>query len=392
MKLRLLYFLFTTVLLNSCIIEDEYIEPVRYIPLIHEISFYVNYADHVTVKLNEDNFATVGSTKSSGFYYDFVQVRKYDAQGNNLWTTTNNALTHYTYRDICADDSGNIFITGWVEESNTNGVYIQKLNSQGTEIWSNTYFLNSVQYTPERITATEDGGIYLAAYNATFGQNRHYLAKISADGEFLWNKEIFSNQTTLEIELMPDGGCVVAASNETNDLTKLYRYDVDGNMLVATNATVPFFNYADELKVDQSGNIYLMCNEYSNSANSYVTNEFTIFKYSPDLSKIWEYDYSSNFAHLNYGSIAIDENNNVYVSKNIYQYNVTYGTPIPQVLKLKQNGELDWTFTFNEFYEPIVPYHTSLIENEQKINVMLGINEREVKLFQINTDGTVVNE
>lgn len=111
---------------------------------------------------------------------------------------------------------------------------------------------------------------------------------------------------------------------------------------VSFNDSIPETNYSDKSKLDNEGNIIIMA-DGTNSSGSNV--DYVIIKYNPNGVKLWNRRYNGAGNNIDYPTdMVIDKNNNIYItgrswggaSKNDYL-----------TLKYSPDGELLWERRFN---------------------------------------------
>lgn len=142
-------------------------------------------------------------------------VLKLDTNGNTLWARSIGGPKGETGYSIALDDTGNIYTTGWFNETvdfdpgmetfslTSNGkadVYVQKLDNNGNFIWAKSFGgiesdygysvrvdANGNIYTTGNFLETVDFDPSENVFNVTcIGQDDSFVQKLDADGNFLW--------------------------------------------------------------------------------------------------------------------------------------------------------------------------------------------------------------
>jgi hypothetical protein len=124
-------------------------------------------------------------------------VRKFNSDGDVLWTRQFGAMLDLQSRAITTDLFGNVFITGVVsgdlDEKNSGNfdAFIRKYDSSGNLLWSK--LLGSSAYE-EGLDVTTDafGAVYITGYTdgnlggVSFAAHDIFVAKYDANGNRLW--------------------------------------------------------------------------------------------------------------------------------------------------------------------------------------------------------------
>lgn len=135
-----------------------------------------------------------------------IWVRKYDTDGNPLWTTTHNGpANHYdTGLGIAVDNYGNPYVTGFVTVAGEgNNIWVGKYDTtNGNELWTDTY---------DGITRNNEAGVDIAidnygnAYvsgNCDYTREvgwKYWLGKYSSIGERLRTRKFEGNRTIQQV-------------------------------------------------------------------------------------------------------------------------------------------------------------------------------------------------
>ena len=138
----------------------------------------------------------LGNVYVTGEIYDEemdCKTVKYDSSGTILWTRIYNnfGINHYDEAwSIAADDSSNIYITGYSEDVNYNDEYlIVKYNTNGVQQWA-VHYTGIGQHSdwPEKIILDRNGYCYITGYTCYYGPNtRQYTTlKYSPSGNLIW--------------------------------------------------------------------------------------------------------------------------------------------------------------------------------------------------------------
>ncbi len=225
-------------------------------------------------------------------------VRKMDKNKNVLWDNIYNNLDSNpddSANSAIIDSHSNICIAGYIHKNNNYDIFLQKYNYTGSVLWNKT--INSIRYSDDEANDSyidKNGYIYLIG-NVEVEENKYaiYVSKFDSTGNQIWAKTIKSNDNWIE----------------------------------GTGITL-----------DSSGNIYITGDVYTNIFS--YQNVILIGKYDNNMNKIWE-KYTGSSTNDNIaGKIAIDDNNNIYITGSIESYpSVNYNILIE---KYDNNGNRIW--------------------------------------------------
>jgi len=137
-----------------------------------------------------------GNVYVSGCEYDTsgkqnIWVRKYTSGGDEVWTTTYNGIFNGSDEGygIAVDGSGNIYVTGFQEVSGTLEIWVRKYDSDGNEVWTRTQGGPPAERSGSGIAVDGSGNVYVsgADYDAVKGYSI-WVRKYDSEGEGIWTR------------------------------------------------------------------------------------------------------------------------------------------------------------------------------------------------------------
>jgi hypothetical protein len=280
------------------------------------------------------------------------------AGGVPLWTNRCIITGDDRARAVAVDASGNVFVTGETSSQSLNPDYATvAYSSAGTPLWTNRYHgpVSGDNYA-RAIAADNSGNVFVTGYSAgsSFAPYNHDYAtiKYSGSGTPLWtNRYVGLNNGGTEhasaIALDASGNVFVTGSSTLSgsapgsfyaDVATV-AYANDGTQLWASrHSEYGGTNFANAIAVDASGNIFVTGG--AAPAGSVVFDYLTV-AYDNNGTELWSrvYGAESNGVDIAH-AIAVDTSGNVIVTGQSYatDYGFDYAT-----VKYASDGTALWT-------------------------------------------------
>jgi len=284
-----------------------------------------------------------------------IWVRKYNSDGDEIWTRTHNgsANSQDGGTAIAVDGSGNVYVTGWEGVTGqSDNVWVRKYNSNGDEIWTRTH--NGSANDADGgygIAVDGSGNVYVTGEETVTGEDWNiWVRKYDLDGDVVWTRTYndVANGADSGYGIAVDGSGNVYVTGEeavTGESSNIWvrKYDLDGDVVWTRtyNDVANGGDYGYGIAVDGSGNVYV-------NGEEAVTGEgwnIWMRKYDSDGDVVWTRTYNdvANGGDSGYG-IAVDRSGNVYVTG--YEAVTGEGSNI-WVRKYDSDGDVVWTRTYN---------------------------------------------
>lgn len=252
------------------------------------------------------NIYAVGRVRTTQFG-DNIQLVKYNSAGVKKWdfnlggSYTSSQDMEDAGNDVTVDQSGNVYITGTMHVSvltNKRDVYTQKLDSNGTPLWSYGIFYGGTREEEgKEIKVDNSGNVYVGFNSDVNGTN-------------------------------PD--CGVIKYNSSGNLVWAYGY----------NGTSNDTDKLTDMKIDKDGNVYLLGNSKTLSNGFDV---FTIKLNSSTGTVLWNNIFNGSANGNDEGrSIDTDNNGNAYITGTAF--NLTTGNDL-FAIKYSSDGSTAWSNT-----------------------------------------------
>jgi len=119
---------------------------------------------------------------------------KFDNNGNYLWNITDGIVDDSSYgEDVCLDSSGNIYVVGIIEYGGSNWmIEILYCNKSGSLIWSTEVGIDNYRDVPFGLSMDSQGNLYISGittWPSISPQDYQFLLiKVSPEGLPLWTR------------------------------------------------------------------------------------------------------------------------------------------------------------------------------------------------------------
>lgn len=215
-------------------------------------------------------------------------VRKFDNEGNELWTQQFGHERHDEIHGSATDDSGNVFVTGYTYGeftgfTNTGGrdLFVRKYDSYGNEVWTKQFGSASTAGSQPNdkglsIALDEHGNTFVVGSSSgkfagqkSEGINDGFVQMLDENGEQTWVRQ-FGGQdddSAESIEIDSSGNLFIVGTTESqirdgsgNGLADAFvlSYDSLGNKRWVRQFGTRRIDEGRRVAVDHLGNVYLI--------------------------------------------------------------------------------------------------------------------------------------
>lgn len=292
-----------------------------------------------------------------------ITIVKYNPDGVQIWF--HHSPVNDGMEDFTLSKSGNLFLTGYRFtgiSGNYSDMLTEKLDSSGNVIWTDAYNGPSNSYDYGRAIAVDDDeNVYVTGYSLTTGSNYDFITiKYNNMGQRQWVRRFSSSGNyhdfAHDITLDQSGNIYVAgysATNWENYNITLVKYNSNGDTVwvrsqpIDTSATdyTPAF-----VEVDNSGNPFLAGVKKSQTNGT----DILLTKYNSSGVEQWAHTWKSS-ANENdelaggfYGDhgMALDNNGNVFLAGTAENKSVVFAEDII-TLKYSPSGTMQWSYIYD---------------------------------------------
>jgi len=234
--------------------------------------------------------------------------------------------------DTTIDRDGNIIVVGetWTDFAGTreglSDTVVVKYDSDGNLLWKYQLGDESRDWT-RGVDVDADGNIYVVGSRGDDSQQdrNSAIAKLSPDGQLLWEKAIETtfNNWTQEVVVSGDGSFYITGitgnSLADGSVTSagdafVAHYDEDGNLLWSGEWGTPGNDTGTGIAVDSDGSIYVAGTAnatYTNEGGDFVSDAF-IAKYNNNGTLAWSQEFGTASKDW-ISDIKVDADDNLYV-------------------------------------------------------------------------------
>ncbi len=292
-----------------------------------------NYENGQAITLDSEKNIYCAGTQFNPSTQNDILVVKFNSTGGYEWNVTFDYSDYDECWDIILDDSGNIYITGMVQNETDyyEDLLLMKLDNEGNEIWnvtwggSGTAIGNALKIINDKIyvagtTVLHGAGardFLLAEFNITSGEEnwnvtwgsteddicldleidsdnnlicvgnfngstdeRFALVKFNLTGHEIWNRTWNSpdadSGTCLSINKFDEIYCGGTIDYGTSTSYLLICYDSEGNLISNSTWGGTFFDRAYDIAIDDSNKMYVIGEYWPSIADT----DFVLIKFS----------------------------------------------------------------------------------------------------------------
>lgn len=256
-----------------------------------------------------------------------------------LWTRTFNGGDRDGGKDVALDRDGNVLVTGitGVSDGWWGGTYsylTRKYDPDGNLLWSATSpsSMTMLFARGQRITSDQDGNV--------FAMLDDKIVKYDPAGNELWTRWYSDDDEmqdyAFDIAADPQGNVHVTGVSYKDPAiaSRTVKFDTDGNIL--STRIAPGIS-GGAIAFDTQGNMYL---------GEHVSTEVRLSKFSPSGTLVWSRSYeTSTFSSYSWVvGVAVTPQGEVYVAGN-YEELSRPGYYLSYALKYRHGGDLAWART-----------------------------------------------
>lgn len=285
-------------------------------------------ADDVAYKITKDPSGNIYVSGTSYAGNESIVTVKYDANGNQMWSTVYNGNSYIYFTDLQTDKWGNVFVAGTIYNNVTNDDFVLiKYDTNGIKLWEQVYndFLTNADEYATDLFVDNLGNVFITGKAFVSDLERVVTIKFDGNGNFKWHNKIdgwIRNWPRLAVD---SNCCAIVTYSDCNYVT--VKYDANGTELWRADYDSPelfgsySFDIPKAITIDNSGNVYVTGTIGTDATFMY---QIATVKYSSDGRQVWVAGDDGFYDQSIPESIEVDSEGNVYVAGGIEGTDGTY--------------------------------------------------------------------
>ena len=222
-----------------------------------------------------------GNVYVAGNSGEAMFLKKFDANGNEIWTELFGVDIRGYISSIDVDATGDVYICGGIlsarhdPPAGRSDAFVSRFNRDGHQLWTRQYGSDE-RDSANAVAAGPGGAVYVVgttdgAFGETSaGRSDAYLCRLSADGEVVWHRQVGTSVYDKGLGVDTDGEGNVYITIETNrypdpicpcqdrrgpSRSYLMKFDEDGNDLWIRKCPT---ERAVDVAADAEGSAYIL--------------------------------------------------------------------------------------------------------------------------------------
>jgi len=295
-----------------------------------------------------------GNVTGSGFAF----LRKYDFSGNEVWTRQ---FGDVFVTSVVADSAG-VYVAGRAlitlpgqTGAGLQDAFVRKYDADGNEVWTRQF--GTVQDDQANGVAVDATGVYVGGSS---GAGFAFLRKFDSDGNLLWTQFIFISQSHTRVWALAADGSSVYIAGAVSDEAFVRKYDTNGIEVWTQPFGTPAEDTALGVALDSSG-VYVAGYTLGALAGASAGNyDVFVRKYDHDGNEVWTRQFGT--AGFDFAAGIAAHGSAVYVGGS--KDGAAFGVPTVSdgfVRKYDADGNEVWTRALSTEEEDFV---TGVAANE----------------------------
>jgi len=230
-----------------------------------------------------DSYLITGYTTSHDSRSKDIYLLNIDKQGGLVWENQFGGTSWDVGTSVCVTPDNNYLVCGFTHSygAGEEDIYLLKIDSEGNEIWSQTYGGKRAEMG-NTILPASDGGYVIGASTGTYGgiNSDMYIIKIDADGTQIWDQSIDGGKQTgygfdwcRSLSLTSSGGYILTGYSDCNWLMDTFIQTLDslGQEVQRTIVGPGFYHFGNAAVETNDGRIAVCGSTRHISGNADIT-------------------------------------------------------------------------------------------------------------------------
>ena len=309
------------------------------------------------LQTSDGGYIIVGNTNSFGAGDNDIWLIKTDASGNEIWNQTFGGVLADYGSSVLQTADGEYIIAGSTDNfgSGDRDAWLIKTDNNGNEIWSQT-FGGSLSDAANSLAKTADGGYIIAGYTDSFGAGNSdvWIVKTDSNGNEIWNQTYGGalNDIACSVQLTIDGGFIISgitcSFGDDDGDALLIKTDSNGNEIWSQTYGGNLTEYAQSiLNTNDSGYLFAGYTDSFGAGNSDVW----VVKTDPNGNEIWNQTIGYELDDMAFSIQSTSDNGYILTG-----HTASFGNPDWDVWLLKLDSEFYAEFSAQPLsgYSPLI--------------------------------------
>ena len=289
--------------------------------------------------------------------------------GGGYWFATLDGSGADAGSKIALDATNNVYVAGFA--SAINSILITKYNNSGALEWQRTLG-GSVTFSAGAligITSSSSGNVYVVA---TGLGSTVFIAKYNTSGVIQWQRELTSSIICQRITLDLSENVYIIGYSTASFECFIAKYNSSG-VLQRQDSLTGYSSYGYDIKVDSSGNIYVV------GYYQFGTNNVFVAKLNSSYGILWQRALNSLRDDRGY-AVAFDASSNVYIT------GIVDNSTGALIAKYDSSGTIQWQ---RQLGLPSNAHQGYDITVSGSSLYIVGSTNTDILLAKYNTGGTL---
>lgn len=273
--------------------------------------------------------ATDGSIEGSNAGGFDAFVRKLDADGNVLWTRQFGSIAADVANAVASDSAGNVLVAGYtdgnLEGSSAGGsdAFVRKYDGEGNLVWTRQFGTSSPESIGGVVSDASDGVFVVGSTEGDIegsntGGRDAFIRKYDTEGNIAWTHQFGTASADFAVRIASDGASNlfvvgstdgdVEGSNAGGRDAFLRKYDTDGNIAWTRQFGTASNDFAASVASDGASNIFIAGNTWGDIEGSNAgPPDAYVRKYNTDGDVAWTRQFGTIEGDFAVGAVSGSE-------------------------------------------------------------------------------------
>jgi hypothetical protein len=264
--------------------------------------------------------------------------------GTSSYDEARGLAKHSTGVYVVGQTSGNLHGTN---QGDSNG-FISKYSSSGSLMWGRQFGTPAFE-TVKDVASDSSNNAYAVGYTGERAVANPYVRKYTSSGEVAWARQFGTSSADFAYSVAVYGSSVYVVGPTAGSLAEskggtdafILKYNASGSVVWTRQFGTSADDYARDVAVDGSGNVYMVGDTDGILAGSSYGGMF-IRKYNSSGSALWTKQGSDYYSY--YTTSVAASGSNVYLVGS-----KAYDGPSVRVIKYSSAGSISWTKAYTDF-------------------------------------------